>query len=102
MSRNAKHPDAQKDVTTAAFAAVGSLGLHLVTGTLVGGVIGYALDAWLDTSPWLLLFFLLIGAGAGYKNILEDVHRLNHADGAKTAQSPGMTKKNEASHPGAQ
>lgn len=93
MSRNAKHPDAQKDITTAAFVTVGSLGLHLVTGTLVGGVIGYGLDKWLDTSPWLLLFFLLIGAGAGCKNMIEDVHRLNHADDVKTALPPDMTKK---------
>jgi ATP synthase protein I len=45
------------------------MGLHLVSGVLVGLFIGYWLDVWLGTKPWLLLLFLLFGIAAGFRNI---------------------------------
>ena len=47
-----------------AMANTGVIGLHLVSGPLVGFAIGYGLDYWLDTSPWCKLFFLLLGIAA--------------------------------------
>ena len=35
-----------------------------------GAVIGYALDRWLGTSPWLLLVLLFFGFGIGFRNIV--------------------------------
>ena len=37
-----------------------TVGMALVSGMLVGGAIGYFLDKWLGTSPWLLFIFLII------------------------------------------
>ena len=66
----------KNSANTAEMVAAGAMGLHIVAGTVVGLGIGYALDSWLDTSPWLLLVFLLIGTAAGYKNMIEDAKRL--------------------------
>lgn len=66
----------KNSANTAEMVAAGTMGLHIVAGTVVGLGIGYALDSWLDTSPWLLLVFLLIGTAAGYKNMIEDAKRL--------------------------
>ena len=66
----------KNSANTADMVAAGTMGLHIVAGTVVGLGIGYALDSWLDTSPWLLLVFLLIGTAAGYKNMIEDAKRL--------------------------
>ena len=41
----------------------------LVAGVLVGGVIGYYLDQWLDTAPWLFVLFLVFGIAAGVRNV---------------------------------
>jgi ATP synthase protein I len=41
----------------------------LVAAVLVGGAIGYFLDRWLDTAPWLLLVFLVLGIAAGARNV---------------------------------
>lgn len=57
-------------------ATTGVIGLHLVSGPLVGFAIGYALDAWLHTSPWCKLIFLLIGIGAGFLNVWRDTQAL--------------------------
>jgi ATP synthase protein I len=46
------------------------LSVELVAGVFVGGLIGWALDGWLGTSPLLLLVFLLLGIGAGFLNVI--------------------------------
>ena len=47
-------------------ATTGTIGMHMVSGPLVGFAIGYGLDAWLETGPWLKLVFLVIGIIAGF------------------------------------
>ena len=42
---------------------------ELVAALVVGGVIGYLLDQWLGTTPWLMLVFFLLGAVAGFMNV---------------------------------
>lgn len=55
---------------------VGTLGTHMVASTFVGLAIGYFLDKWLGTKPWLLLLFLLVGIVAGFKNMYEQAMRI--------------------------
>ena len=43
---------------------------YLLGGLLGGGVIGWALDSWLGTSPWLLLTMLFLGTAAGFRSII--------------------------------
>jgi len=44
------------------------LGIEMAATLAVGAGIGWFLDRWLDTSPWLLIVFLLLGIGAGLSN----------------------------------
>lgn len=41
----------------------------MVAATFIGLAMGYYLDRWLGTSPWLTLIFLLFGIVAGFRNI---------------------------------
>lgn len=59
-----------------ALANAGTIGLHMVSGPLVGIAIGYGLDLWLGTHPWFKLVFLLIGVVAGFKNVYDDTQKL--------------------------
>lgn len=45
------------------------MGIELVAATLVGAFLGWLLDRWLNTSPWLLILFFLLGVAAGFRNI---------------------------------
>jgi ATP synthase protein I len=54
----------------------GTIGLHMVSGIVVGTLIGWALDRWLETSPWLTGIFMVIGIVAGFKNVYVDTKRL--------------------------
>jgi ATP synthase protein I len=56
------------------FGAQSALALELpftlVGAVVVGGLIGYFLDKWLHTSPWLLFVFGAIGFFGGVREVL--------------------------------
>ena len=41
------------------------LGTELVVSTMIGAVIGYAVDYYIETKPWGILVGLIFGAAAG-------------------------------------
>ncbi len=45
------------------------VGVELVSALAVGLAIGWGLDRWLGTKPWLLLLFVLAGGAAGILNV---------------------------------
>ncbi|NQW09227.1 MAG: AtpZ/AtpI family protein [Alphaproteobacteria bacterium] len=45
------------------------VGVELVAGVVVGVAVGYGLDRWLGTSPWLLIVFFLLGSAGGMLNV---------------------------------
>lgn len=57
------------------------VGVELVAALLVGGVIGWLLDRWLGTAPWLLVVFFLVGAAAGMLNVYRTMSGIGHAVG---------------------
>lgn len=59
-----------------ALSHAGTIGLHMVSGIAVGTLIGYGLDAWLETSPWLTGIFMIVGIVAGFKNVYVDTNKL--------------------------
>ncbi|WP_320172642.1 AtpZ/AtpI family protein [Maridesulfovibrio sp.] len=60
-----------------------TIGTHLVAATFVGLGIGWYLDKWLGTKPWLLLIFLCLGIAAGFKNVYDEVQRIQKKDRGK-------------------
>lgn len=50
---------------------VGQLVLsHLIGAPLGGGIVGWLLDRWLGTKPWLMLVMLFLGFAVGIVNVL--------------------------------
>ena len=54
-------------------ARLSTIGVSLVAATAIGLLIGYGLDAWLGTSPWLTMLFALFGIVAGFLNLFRDL-----------------------------
>lgn len=54
------------------------LGAEMVAGVAIGGVIGWALDAWLGTAPAFLILFLLLGSAAGILNSVRAAKRMQY------------------------
>ena len=57
-----------------------SVGLQLVISTFVGFAIGYFLDRFFKTSPWLTIIFLIIGIVAGFLELLRIARKQNGPD----------------------
>jgi F0F1-type ATP synthase assembly protein I len=52
------------------FATAMELPFILVAAIIVGGLIGYFLDSWLHTKPYLMLVFGFLGFFGGLRDIL--------------------------------
>ena len=48
----------------------GQLVLSNLIGAPAGGIIGFLLDKWLGTQPWLLLIMLFLGFAGGFMNVI--------------------------------
>jgi ATP synthase protein I len=58
---------------------------HMVAGLGVGAAIGYFLDSWLGSSPWMLGLFFFLGAGAGMLNTYRMAMGMDMAMGYRPA-----------------
>jgi ATP synthase protein I len=70
------------------------IGMELVVATVVGGFIGWYLDKYFDTKPWLLLTFLLLGIGAGFKNVLRSA-KILVTTGEQSVSENDETKRDD-------
>ena len=52
------------------------LGTELVAAVAVGTIIGFILDTWFDTKPWLIIIFFFLGAAAGMLNVIRTANRM--------------------------
>ena len=56
------------------------LGTELVSAVLVGTIIGFILDTWFDTKPWLIIIFFFLGSVAGILNVIRTAKRMQVKD----------------------
>ena len=56
------------------------LGTELVAAVAVGTIIGFILDSWFDTKPWLIIIFFFLGATAGMLNDIRTANRIQEED----------------------
>lgn len=56
-----------------------SVGLELGLAVIIGLLVGYYLDKWLGTSPWMLLLWMLFGLVAGFRGMFRAVNRADIA-----------------------
>lgn len=47
------------------------VGVEFFSGIFVGLILGYGLDHFLHTQPWGMVLMILLGAAAGFRNILK-------------------------------
>ena len=52
------------------------LGTELVAAVAVGTIIGFILDGWFDTTPWLIIIFFFLGAAAGMLNVIRAANKM--------------------------
>jgi ATP synthase protein I len=56
------------------------LGTELVAAVGVGTIIGFILDSWFGTKPWLIIIFFFLGAAAGMLNVIKAANKMQKDD----------------------
>ena len=49
---------------------------EMVAAVVVGTIIGFILDNWFGTKPWLILIFFFVGVIAGIMNVVKSAKRM--------------------------
>jgi ATP synthase protein I len=57
------------------------IGIELVTAVVVSVALGWAIDRWLGTRPWVMLVMFFLGIAAGMLNVYRAVTRTGGAVG---------------------
>ena len=52
------------------------LSTELVSAVAVGTIIGFILDNWFGTKPWLILIFFFVGVAAGIMNVVKSAKNM--------------------------
>jgi ATP synthase protein I len=63
-----------------------SIGISMVAASFIGLFIGYYLDKWLGTTPWMTLIWLGIGIASGFRNIFILTRRAMREQDKNTGQ----------------
>ena len=56
------------------------LSTELVSAVLVGTIIGFILDTWFGTKPWLIIVFFFLGSAAGILNVIKTAKKMQEKD----------------------
>ncbi|MGV7221642.1 MAG: AtpZ/AtpI family protein [Nitrospinales bacterium] len=56
------------------------VGTELIVATLIGALMGYALDSFLDSRPWFLAIGVIFGGAAGSLNVYRSAQNMINKD----------------------
>ena len=56
------------------------LSTEMVAAVVVGTIIGFILDNWFGTKPWLILIFFFVGVIAGILNVVKSAKNMQSKD----------------------
>ena len=77
----------QQGAGTKAPAKDGSrMATEMVVGVIVGAWMGYQLDQWFGTKPWLMVVFLFLGFGGGVWNVYRTAIRTGQSAKSEEAR----------------
>ena len=79
-SRIKKQLDDDKEKRGAFMGNAFKLGTELVAAVAVGTIIGFILDTWFDTKPWLIIIFFFLGTAAGLLNVIRTANLMQKKD----------------------
>lgn len=78
-ARGLRNQDEARASRTGTIGQALRLATEMASALAVGGVLGWFLDKWLGTRPWMLLLFLVFGLAAGTLNAYRTATRVRDA-----------------------
>ncbi len=89
-------PIKDNSATFDVLGTAGVMGLHMVSGPVAGGGLGWLLDKFLGTWPWCAAIGLLLGIISGFYNVWLDTKRILRQQDKMDKTAP---KKDTQAHP---
>ena len=86
-ARKRNDPPPESTARGSALGTAFKVATEFLAGLLVGGGMGWYLDKWLGTEPFLFLLFFALGAAAGMLNVIRHAIRMNRDVQAEIAKS---------------
>ena len=66
-----KDKKSEKENKGSSMGSAFKMSTELVSAVAVGTIIGFILDNWFGTKPWLILIFFFVGVVAGIVNVIK-------------------------------
>ena len=66
----------KNEESTSGIGVAFKMSTELVSAVAVGTIIGFILDNWFGTKPWLILIFFFVGVIAGIMNVVNSAKRM--------------------------
>ena len=85
-AQEARRPDRLPEPQSRQFGVGYRVFVEMLAGVVVGAGLGWLLDEWFGTRPWLLLVMILLGFAAGMSNAYRVTRRIA-AEAERAARS---------------
>ena len=72
-----KNQTKNKGSNVASLGKALKISTELVAAVLVGSTLGFILDNWFDTRPWLTISFFFMGVAAGILNVIRSAKNMH-------------------------
>ena len=66
----------KSEESSSSMGAAFKMSTELVSAVVVGTIIGFILDNWFGTKPWLILIFFFVGVIAGIMNVIKSAKKM--------------------------
>ena len=66
-----------KNLNAASLGKALKISTELVAAVVVGTTLGFILDNWFDTRPWLTISFFFMGVAAGILNVIKSAKNMH-------------------------
>ena len=70
------HKDQKNPKSSSNMGTAFKMSTELVSAVAVGTIIGFILDNWFGTKPWLILIFFFVGVAAGIMNVVKTAKKM--------------------------
>ena len=71
-----KRSNSTKESSSSKLGIAFKMSTEMVAAVVVGTIIGFILDNWFGTKPWLILIFFFVGVIAGIMNVFKSAKRM--------------------------
>ena len=77
-SKILKRSKISKDSSSSKLGIAFKMSTEMVAAVVVGTIIGFILDNWFGTKPWLILIFFFVGVVAGILNVIRSAKSMQN------------------------